>query len=215
MKCMAIKVSIYKENATQLERLSRLIRESGNCELCTASTNVLSIIDDCRAVRPDVILMDMDMPAMSGIEAIRLVKTVYSEVNVMILTIFDDKNKIFDAMYAGATGFLLKTTSPAQIIKAIEELYQGGSPMSSIIARKILELLIKPINGTKHNDYKLTKREREVLQRLLKGDSYKMVAEACSISIGTVYSHINNIYKKLHINSKSEAVIKTILEHLV
>ena len=139
---MATKISIYTENVRQLENLSRLIRESGNCDLCTASTNVSNIIDDCRKALPDFILIDVDMPVM-------------------------------------------------------------------------LELFAKPINDVKHDDYKLTKREREVLQRLVEGDSYKMVAEACFISIGTVYSHINNIYKKLRINSKSEAVIKTIREHLV
>ena len=119
-----------------------MIRESGSYELCTASTNVSSIANDCKKALPDVILMDIDMPALS-------------------------------------------------------------------------ELFAQPIYDIKYNDYKLTKRECEVLQRLVEGDSYKMVAEACFISIGTVYSHINNIYKKLRINSKSEAVIKAIREHLV
>ena len=142
MNKKAIKVSIYTGKIRKLERLSRLIRESGSYELCTASTNISSIVNDCKKAIPDVILLDIDMPAIS-------------------------------------------------------------------------ELFAKPIYDIKYNDYNLTKRECEVLQRLVEGDSYKMVAEACFISIGTVYSHINNIYKKLRINSKSEAVIKTIREHLV
>ena len=143
-----------------------------------------------------------------------LVKSTFPTVNVMMLTVFEDKNKIFDALCAGATGYLLKRSSSIQIIEAIEELNKGGSPMSSGIARKVLEYFSKPAN-VEHDKYKLTSREQEILQRLLAGDSYKMLADACFISIGTVYSHINNIYKKLQVNSKSEAVIKALKEKLV
>jgi DNA-binding NarL/FixJ family response regulator len=166
--------------------------------------------------------MDIDMPEMPGTEAILLLKNCFPEVNVMILTNFEDSDKLFNALCAGATGCLLKNTSPARLIEAIEEIYHGGSPMSSVIARKVLEKLshdtfrmTRSISGEKQDNYNLTNRERDVLQRLLMGDSYKMIANACFISIGTVYSHINNIYKKLQINSKSEAVIKAIKERLI
>jgi DNA-binding NarL/FixJ family response regulator len=157
--------------------------------------------------------MDIDMPGISGIEATTLVKNAYPDINVMIFTVFEDKDKIFDALCAGATGYLLKKSSSVEIISGIEELHKGGSPMSSGIARKVLEYFSGPVQND--NKYQLTSRERTILQRLLGGDSYKMIANKCFISIGTVYSHINNIYKKLHVNSKSEAVIKAMKENLV
>ena len=211
---MSIKVSIYDDNESLLESLSFLIRGTEGFELYHASGNASDILEDCRHLCPDVILMDIDMPGLSGIEATQLVKKSFPSINVMMLTVFEDKDKIFDALCAGATGYLLKKSSSIQIIEAIEELNKGGSPMSSGIARKVLEYFSKPAN-TEHDKYKLTSRELEILQCLLAGDSYKMIADACFISIGTVYSHINNIYKKLQVNSKSEAVIKALKEKLV
>lgn len=208
---MTIKVSIYEDNASLLESLSYLIRGVGVFELCTASKSAVHILDDCKRQLPDVIIMGIDLSEKSGLEATMLVKATYPEVNVMMFTIFDNREKIFAALEAGATGYLLKTTPAVRIIEAVEELYQGGSPMSGIVARKVLVSFSKQVE----DKYKLTKREQEVLYRLVMGDSYKMVADSCFISIGTVYSHINNIYKKLQINSKSEAVIKAIKERLV
>ena len=212
---MAIKVSIYEDNAALLESLSYLILGTEGLQLCTASPNAVKIIENCKDECPDIILMDIDMPEISGIEATSLVKNEFPDVNIMMLTVFENKDKIFDALRAGATGYLLKKTPSAQIIAAIEELHKGGSPISSGIARKVLEYFSKPLTSQKIDTYQLSQREKEILKRLLQGDSYKMVANACFISIGTVYSHINNIYKKLHVNSKSEAVIKAMQERLV
>jgi DNA-binding NarL/FixJ family response regulator len=212
---MTIKVSIYEDNIALLESLSYLIRGTEGFELCTASPSAVNILAQCRENSPDIILMDIDMPELSGIEATRLVRNDFPNINIMILTVFEDRDKIFDALCAGATGYLLKKTPSAQIIDAIEELYRGGSPISSGIARKVLEYFSKPVSSGKKEFYQLSKRETEILKRLVMGDSYKMVADACFISIGTVYSHINNLYKKLHVNSKSEAVIKAIHEKLV
>jgi DNA-binding NarL/FixJ family response regulator len=211
---MAIRVSIYEDNITLLESLSFLMRGTEDFELCTASPTAVNIVSDCRKCCPDIILMDIDMPGITGIEATILVKKEFPDINIMILTVFEDKDKIFEALCAGATGYLLKKTPSAQIIEAIEELYNGGSPISSGIARKVLEYFTN-VSSKKSNSYQLSHREREILKRLLVGDSYKMVADACYISIGTVYSHINSLYKKLHVNSKSEAVIKAIEERLV
>ena len=212
---MPIKVSIYDDNSPLLESLSYLIRGTEGLELCHACVNATEVLVQCGQLCPDVIIMDIDMPGISGIKATALVKDAFSEVNVMMFTVFEDRDKIFDALCAGATGYLLKKTPTVQIIQAIEELYRGGSPMSSGIARKVLEYFSKPSGTNKQNDYQLSPREREILQRLLAGDSYKMIANTCFISIGTVYSHINNIYKKLHVNSKSEAVVKALNEQLV
>ena len=212
---MSIKISIYDDNNALLESLSYLIRGTYGFELCQASSNACEILTDCQRLCPDVILMDIDMPGLSGIEATLLVKNAFSDINIMMLTVFEDKDKIFEALCAGATGYLLKKSSSIQIIEAIEELHKGGSPMSSGIARKVLDYFSKPANVDIQDKYQLTLREREILQRLLAGDSYKMLADSCCISSGTVYSHINNIYKKLQVNSKSEAVIKALKERLV
>jgi len=212
---MAIKVSIYEDNTALLESLSYLIQGTEGFKLCTAAPHALHIIANCKNDCPDVILMDIDMPAMSGIEATMLVKNEFPGINVMMFTVFEDKEKIFDALCAGATGYLLKKTSSAKIVEAIEELHNGGSPISSGIARKVLDYFSNPASAKKPNTYQLSQREQEILKRLLMGDSYKMVADACCISIGTVYSHINAIYKKLHVNSKSEAVIKALQEKIV
>ena len=211
---MAIKISLYDDNTFLLESLSYLIKGTHNFELCYASTNASNVVTDCERQCPDVILMDIDMPELSGIDATMLVKNAFPNINVMMLTVFEDKNKIFDALCAGATGYMLKKSSSTEIINAIEELYMGGSPMSSGIARKVLEYFSKPAN-TEKDKYQLTTRERDILQHLLNGDSYKMIADKCFVSIGTVYSHINNVYKKLQVNSKSEAVIKALKERLV
>jgi len=212
---MAIKVSIYEDNTALLESLSYLIQGTEGFQLCTAAVHPLHIIANCKNNCPDVILMDIDMPAMSGIEATMLVKNEFPGVNVMMFTVFEDKDKIFDALCAGATGYLLKKTSSAKIIEAIEELHNGGSPISSGIARKVLDYFTNPAAAKKPNSYQLSQREQEILKRLVLGDSYKMVADTCCISIGTVYTHINAIYKKLHVNSKSEAVVKAMKEKIV
>jgi DNA-binding NarL/FixJ family response regulator len=198
-----------------IESLSYLIRGTEEFELCSASPSAVNILAECRANCPDIILMDINMPEVSGIEATRKVKKDFPDINIMIFTVFEDRDKIFEALCAGATGYLLKKTPSAQIISAIEELHRGGSPISSGIARKVLDYFSKPIGREKKEFYQLSTRETEILKRLVMGDSYKMVADACFISIGTVFTHINNLYKKLHVNSKSEAVIKAIKENLV
>jgi DNA-binding NarL/FixJ family response regulator len=133
---------------------------------------------------------------------------------VLILTAYDDSAKIFAALQSGATGYLLKKTTPAKILEAITEVNEGGAPMNASIARKVLEFFSEKKNITK-NGYDLSQRELDVLGCLVKGDSYKMIAGRCFISMGTVRSHICNMYRKLHVNSKSEAVAKAILERLV
>jgi two-component system, NarL family, response regulator LiaR len=212
---MTIKVAIYEDNTALLESLTFLIKGTRDFELCGAFSNANSIIDDCRQSLPEIILMDIDMPGTNGIEATVMLKESYPEINVMMLTVFEDKERIFEALCAGATGYLLKKSSAVQIIEAVKELYNGGSPISGEIARKVLEFFSKPHLAKTRNEYTLSPREFDILRCLVNGDSYKMVADKCFISIGTVYTHINNIYKKLHVNSKSEAVIKAIREKLL
>ena len=207
-----IKVAVYEDNNALRESLSHLIRGSGLLRFAGAYADGRDVLRNCEVAHPDVILMDIDMPYVSGIEATRMVKKVYPEIEVMILTVFEDRDKIFEALRAGATGYLLKKSSAVQIIESITGLANGGSPMSGEIARKVLEFFNSP---AQKNTYTLSERESEVLKRLVAGDSYKMIADNCCISIGTVRSHINSIYRKLAVNSKSEAVVKAIKERLI
>ena len=211
---MGIRVAIYEDNEPLRESLSYLVMGSGNLELSGAYPDCLHIIENCREHMPEVILMDIDLPVISGIEATALVKQSFPGINILILTIFEDRNKVFEALCAGATGYLLKKSSAVEIIGAISELHQGGSPMTGEIARKALQFFSQPALS-KNNEYALSSREMDILQCLVQGDSYKMIADKCCISIGTVRFHINNIYKKIHVNSKSEAVIKALRERLV
>ena len=210
---MKIKIAIYEDNDALRDSLSHLIAGISSFELCSAFPDCMNVLENCQLNKPDVILMDIDMPGISGIEATALVKAKFPEVGIIMLTVYENKDKVFDALCAGATGYLLKKSSSIQIVEAIMELIQGGSPMTGEIARKVLEFFSKPHISA--NDYTLSSRELDILKCLVNGDSYKMITDSCFISIGTVRSHINSIYKKLHVNSKSEAVIKAMKERLV
>lgn len=211
---MSIKVSIYEDNNSLRESLGYLIMGTNNFELCGSFGDCKSIIENITNQQPDIILMDIDLPQISGIEATIMVKEKFPEINIMMLTVYEEKDKIFEALCAGATGYLLKKTPSVQIIEAVIELYNGGSPMSGEIARKVMNFFVKQ-QPNKLNPYQISEREMDILRCLTNGDSYKMIADKCFISIGTVRTHINSIYKKLQVNSKSEAVIKAIKENIV
>jgi len=209
-----IKVALYEDNATLRTSLTHLLQSSEEFEFLGAYDSPINILENSRIATPDVILMDVDMPLMNGIDATRLIKEHYPQVNILILTVFEDRDKLFSALQAGASGYLLKKSKIIEIIEAIHEIYHGGSPMTPAIARKVLEFFAQPQTlQNKEND--LSERELDILKCLVNGDSYKMIASNCYISMGTVRSHINNIYKKLHVNSKSEAVVKALKEKIV
>lgn len=155
---------------------------------------------------PDVVLMDIDLPGMNGIDCIKMLKDKCIETQYMMLTVYEDDDKIFRSLEAGATGYLLKKTSPAQLVESIKDLVNGGSPMNAQIARKVVASFNKPkVNKTPEE---LTKREMELLELLSKGYRYKEIADQLFISQDTVRTHIRNIYVKLHVNSKIEAINK-------
>ena len=141
---MSLKVAVYEDNNALRESLSHLIMGTDALELCGSYPDCSSVINNCLANKPDVILMDIDMPGISGIEATAMVKEKFQDINVMMLTVYENRDKVFDALCAGATGYLLKKSTTVQIIEAIKELNQGGSPMSGEIARKVLEFFSKP-----------------------------------------------------------------------
>ena len=167
----------------------------------------MNVISDLGKVNADIVLMDIGLPNISGIEGVRTVKNRYPEIQVLMFTVFEDDEKIFAAIRAGASGYILKKTPPPEILKAIRELYTGGAPMSPSIARKVIHAFQSEPSSAME-DYKLTTREKEILYSLVDGLSYKKIAEKYVVSISTIRTHICNIYHKLHVNSKSQAVAK-------
>ena len=157
--------------------------------------------------------MDIDMPVADGFVGLQSTRKYSDDIQVVMLTVFDSNEHIFEAIQLGANGYLLKTTPPGQIVDAIINVHQGGVPMTSSIARKVLDLMGK--KQKKNTDYQLTNREKEVLENLVKGLSYKMIAHQIGTGIDTVRAHIKHVYEKLHVHSQTEAVAKAILEKIV
>lgn len=218
-KIMAIRVTVFDDNVRLLDSLSVLIEGSPGFELAGAFSSATNISEKVKSSQPDVILMDIEMPEINGIEAVGKVKKEFPRINVMMQTAFENDENVFAAICAGASGYILKDTPPARILDFIVDVYQGGSPMSPSVARKVLSLL-QQSNTTKsaeesQEDYGLSPREKEVLSCLVKGLSYKMIADTCHISYETVRSHMKKIYEKLHVVSMTEAVAKAINQKLV
>lgn len=184
-------------------------------ECCGAFPNCNNLLKNIALSKPDVVLMDIEMPGINGIEAVSIIKAEYPDIKILMETIFDDDEKIFNSICAGAEGYILKHTSPAEIMEAIKEIYEGGSPMTPSIANRVLKMVKdRPLRRDKES-FDLSSRELEILACLVKGMSYKMVADTCFISIETVNVHIKNIYRKLQVHSKSEAVAKAIKGKIV
>lgn len=168
-----------------------------------------------RKHKPDVVLMDIQMPHLSGIEALRNIKKSYPETRVLMQTIHEEDDKIFAAICAGASGYILKTSKPDDYLKAIEEVNLGGAHLSPLIASKVLNMFQNQFVKQQPNYVDLTNREKEILNCLVKGMSYKLIADKCFISINTVCTHVKHIYEKLHVNSAPEAILKAIELHLI
>ncbi len=209
---MPIRVVIYEDNADLRGALAALIGGTEGYELCGAFGDCRGIVEQTAALQPDVVLMDIDMPGMSGIEGVVCLKKSYPRVEALMLTIFDDDERVFQAVCAGAGGYLLKKTPPARILEALREVTEGGGPMSPVIARKILNLFPAKTARRDAELDKLAEREKEVLNTLALGFSYKMVAAELNISVETVRTYVKRIYEKLQVHSVSEAVAKTFLK---
>lgn len=191
-----------------------LISGSEGFDVLAAFKNCDNIVVEVEAFNPDVILMDIDMPGVNGIEGLKRVRAVNSTVKILMLTVFDDNKNVFEAISNGANGYILKKTPPAKLLEYISEAQTGGAPMTASVATQVLKMF-SSMNSDKGEDYNLSDREKQVLQLLVEGYSYKMIAGEMFIAIDTVRSHIKKIYEKLHVNSKSEAVAKAFKDKLV
>lgn len=211
---MQVNILIYEDKDSLRETLCCMLDLVDGYQVSGAFRQCLDVELQVKELQPEVILMDIDMPGMSGIEAVKKIRTFNKEVQILMLTIFDDNNNVFDAIYAGANGYLLKKNVSEKLVQAIGELLDGGAPMSPVIARKVIGTMQKAAEEPV-KDYHLTPREITILRSLSQGNSYKMIATEFSISIDTVRTHIKKVYEKLHVNSQTEAVSKAINEKLV
>ncbi|HJV19862.1 MAG TPA: response regulator transcription factor [Sediminibacterium sp.] len=209
-----IKVLIYEDNPQLREGLTMLIDGSDGFRVLASFKNCNNVVDEVAAFKPDVVLMDIDMPGTNGVDGLKLIREANADVKVLMLTVFDDNKNVFESIRSGANGYILKKTAPARLLEYIAEAASGGAPMTASIATQVLKMF-STMNNEKGEDYNLSDREKQVLQFLVNGYSYKMIAAEMIIAIDTVRSHIKKIYDKLHVNSKSEAVAKAFKDKII
>lgn len=209
-----IKVLLYDDVKELRETLVLLLNNTDGFEVVGELDNCETAVADITSLKPDVILMDIDMPGMTGIQGIKEIRQYNTDVKILMLTVFDDNKNVFEAIRHGANGYLLKKTPPSKLIDYIKEAYEGGAPMNATIATQVLKMFAA-MQSPAQSNYDLSEREKQILHSLVDGNSYKMVAVEMKISIDTVRSHIRNIYEKLHVNSKSEAVAKALKDRLI
>lgn len=211
---MSIRVCIFEDSKSFRNGLKELFSTTDGFVMAGAFDNCDSLLRDIRQAQPDVILMDIKMPGTWGIEAVRQIRASGLPVKVIMQTVFEDDDKIMAAISAGASGYILKNSPPAKFMEAVEEAYHGGAPMTGSIAAKVLMLFQSHVTAVSRVT-DLTLREKEVLQLLVFGKSYKMIADDLSITYATVRFHMKNIYEKLHVTSMTEAVAKAIQEKII
>jgi DNA-binding NarL/FixJ family response regulator len=202
-----INIAIIDDNHTLRESLERLIEHTEGIRCVASLGSLLNVVSEFGKTKPDIVIMDIGLPDISGIEGVRTLKNNFDHIQILMFTVFEDEDKIFEAIREGAAGYLLKKTPPKEIIEAILELHHGGSPMSPSVARKVIQYF-QSDSSLKKEDFQLTSREKEILFALVDGLSYKKIAAKYFLSIHTIRKHISNIYEKLHVHSKSQAVAK-------
>jgi DNA-binding NarL/FixJ family response regulator len=214
---MDIRVAIFEDNKLVRDALQTILNGTLGFSCCGAFADGCKWEADIRRSEPDVVLMDIGMPGLNGIEITRNISERYPQIKILIQTVFNESEKIFRALCAGASGYILKNDPPHKYIEAINDVYNGGAPFSSAVAQQILAfftnqnvILVSPSN----EDYHLSKREKEILHLMEEALNYKAIAEKLYISYKTVRTHVSNIYKKLHVTSRNEAVVKARQERL-
>lgn len=214
---MPLKIVLFDDNSVFRDSIRVLLDGHTDLEVAGAFSSAAEAVDVVGSFKPDVVLMDIEMPDGNGIDAVKRIRASFPQQVILMLTVFGDDDKVFESICSGASGYLLKNAAPEEIVEAIRQVRQGGAPMSPGIARKVLRLLQQhaPVAHPGSNPYGLSEREGTILSHLVEGMSYKMIAAECSISYETVRSHMKNIYDKLHVASMTEAVGKAIREKLV
>ncbi|WP_290790598.1 response regulator [Flavihumibacter sp. UBA7668] len=215
---MSLRITIFDDNKNIRESIRMLLETLPDFEVVGSYCHVLDCVEDVKESRPDVILMDIEMPGMTGIAALIRLRREFPNIQVLMQTVFEDDERVFDSICAGASGYILKNQLNTKLVDAIRELQFGGSPMSPSIARKVmnkLQSIPQHIRPEAAPDYHLTPREKDVLSCLVNGLSYKMIAADLNISYETVRSHVKKIYEKLHVASLTEMVAKAINQRIV
>lgn len=215
---MSLRIAIFDDNKNIRESIGLLLATEPQFEVVGSYSHVLDCVEDVQGCKPDVVLMDIEMPGMTGIEAVSKIKKEFPQVQILMQTVFEDDDRVFDSICAGASGYLLKNFLNTKLVDSINELQYGGSPMSPSIARKVLnkmQSVSSVIKPEETPDYHLTAREKEVLACLVNGLSYKMIGADLNISYETVRSHVKKIYEKLHVASLTEVVAKAINQRIV
>jgi DNA-binding NarL/FixJ family response regulator len=204
-----IRVAIVEDNQVLAKSMEQLFGQTDDIHCVASIKNLLNVVSLFQKAKPDIVIMDIGLPDISGIEGVRTLKNNFDNMQILMFTVFDDDDKIFEAIREGASGYLLKKSRPQEIIDAIRDLNQGGSPMSPSVARRVIQFF-QAGPPLKEEDYQLTTREKEILFALVDGLSYKKIADKYYLSVHTIRKHISNIYEKLHVHSKSQAVAKVL-----
>ena len=209
-----IKVAIIEDQRDIRECLTFLVSGTDGYS-CTGNYRTMEeALDKIPHDMPDIVLSDIGLPGMSGIEGVRVLKQRYPDLLLLMLTVHDDDERIFDAMCAGASGYLLKKTPPARLLDSLKEAVAGGAPMSPEVARRVISLF-REIRPPERSDYQLTPHETRLLKLFVEGHNYKTAATELGVSVNTVNFHVRNVYEKLQVHSRSEAVAKALLNRLV
>ena len=204
---MNTSIAIVEDNRSFRSKLATYLNASPGYSCVGVYDSAEDAMKSIPRLSPDVVLMDIHLPNMSGVDCTRRLKELCPAIQILILTVYEDNDRIFGALKAGASGYLLKRADPADILRAIQEVKQGGSPMSSQIARRVVQSFRETTPDPQKSD-KLSQREEEILQLLSKGYSTKEIADNSSISVNTVRTHLQHIYEKLHVRSRTEAILK-------
>ena len=204
---MSISVSIVEDNDKLRATLARVLNRAEGFRCLSQYANAEDALKDLPQVRPDVVLMDINLPGMNGVQCVRQLKALLPEIQVMMLTVYEDTENIFNALAAGASGYMLKRTSSKELLEAIREVHRGGSPMTMHIARKVVQSF-QHTAATAQATENLSEREQQVLDLLSQGLMYKEIAEKLGISYETVHTYIRRIYEKLQVRTRTEAVAK-------
>ncbi len=210
---MVYDLIIFEDNKRLRQSLELLLNDEANFRVVGSFAHCDDALYEVEKSQAQLIVMDIDMPGIGGVEGVKQIKSYFPDVRIVMHTVFDDDNRIFESICAGADGYLLKNTAPLQLIQSLKDVMDGGSPMSPFVAKKVFQhFRNQPI---KQNEvFDLTDREKEILELLVEGNSYKMIAAKCFIANDTVKKHLHNIYAKLHVSSGTEAVAKALKNNI-